>query len=406
MRSLYFTSLLLTLCFSLPSNAQDWPAYLGDGSAITTGTINTDWKSSPPKTLWKKNIGKGCTSWAIVDDRAIVGGNDGKQDTFWCLDAKTGKELWKHSYREILKPKLYEGGPNCTPTIDNGLVYTLSKSGKLFCLKLSDGSVVWQKHLVDDFGGVAPSWGISASPTVYGDLLLTFPSGKQGALYALDKKTGKEAWHTDNKARPGYAAPVITKFKNTTAALVFHGRTLVGYDLEKKGNILFSQSWRTSYDVNASNPQYLDGKVFIASGYGMGYAVVDVSGSKPKILHKEPDTRMIFQNSLLVDGDIVGVFGDKRIDAELIRMDMKSGDIRWRVDLPGTRGGSLMVGDHLITLLETGDLVIGTPAKNKWTETGRMKILPKRCWSAPAFSNGRLFARNNNGDAIVLDLSK
>ncbi|MDE0826132.1 MAG: PQQ-like beta-propeller repeat protein [Akkermansiaceae bacterium] len=396
---------LLLATFS--ANAQDWPAYLNDGSGITTGSINTDWASNKPKTLWKKEVGKGCTSWAIVDDRAIVGGNDGKKDTFWCFDAKTGNELWKHSYGESLQPKLYDGGPNATPTIDDGLVYTLSKTGQLFCLKLSDGSVVWEKHLVKDFGGKAPGWGFSASPTVYKDLLLTLPSGKKGALYALDKKTGKTIWNTDNAARPGYAAPVIAKLKGTTAALAFHGRTLVAYDLEKKGKILFSQSWRTSYDVNASNPQYHDGKLFIASGYGMGYAVVDVSGSKPKMVHKENDTRMIFQNSLLIDGDIVGVFGDKNIDAELIRMDMDSGDIRWRVELPSTRGSSILIGDTFVTLLENGDLIAGKLGKDKFTETGRIKgLLNKVCWSSIAYSNGRLFARNNKGQALVLDLSK
>ncbi len=51
MHSICLTSILVTLCFSLPSTAQNWPAYLGDGSGITTGTVNTDWKSSPPETL-------------------------------------------------------------------------------------------------------------------------------------------------------------------------------------------------------------------------------------------------------------------------------------------------------------------------------------------------------------------
>ncbi|MDA0768331.1 MAG: PQQ-like beta-propeller repeat protein [Verrucomicrobia bacterium] len=403
----FLSTLALPFVLATPvTNAQDWPAYLGDGTAIVKGTMNGDWKSSPPKTLWKKEIGKGCTSWAIANDRAIVGGNDGKQDTWWCFDAPSGDLLWKHSYKQALDPKLYEGGPNCTPTIDDGLVYTLSKTGKLFCLKLSDGTVAWEKDLANDFAGRAPDWGYSASPTIHGDLLLTLPSGKKGALYALDKKTGKTVWNSTNDARPGYAAPVITKLKGTTAALVFHGRNLLAYDLDKNGAVLFDQSWRTPWDVNASNPQLHNNKLFIASGYGMGYAVVDVSGSKPKMVHKESETRMIFQNSLLVDGDIIGVFGDKNIDAELIRMDLASGDVRWKVKLPGTRGSSLLVGDQLVCLLETGDLLTGTATKDKFTETGRLKILDKRCWSSIAYANGRLFARNNNGQAVCLDASK
>ena len=298
------------------------------------------------------------------------------------------------------------GGPNATPTVDDGHVYVLSKSGRLFCLKFSDGSVVWERHLAKDFGGKAPGWGFSASPTVYGNLLLDLPTADEGAYYALDKKTGKVAWKTDNEVYPGYAAPVIVDYKGTDTALAFHGRSIVAYDLEDKGEILFKQSWRTSYEVNASNPQLHDNKVFIASGYGMGYAVVDVSKSRPRILHREPDTRMIFQNNLLVNGNIIGVFGDKKIDAELISMDLASGDINWKVGLPGTRGSSIMVGKQLVCLLETGHLVTGEPLEGTFNETGRLKVLDKRCWSSLAFSNGRIFARNNNGDAICLSVNK
>ena len=400
-------SLALLATLALPAFSQDWPADLGDGTGIIKATIRTNWKEQAPKVLWRKTIGKGCTSWAIVNDRAIVAGNTDDKDTVWCFDAKSGKILWKHTYDEKLTPKLYAGGPNSTPTIDGDRVYTLSKTGKLFCLDFQSGKVKWQKHLKEDFGGKAPDWGYSACPWVDGDHLMVLPcSKKNGALYVLDKMTGKTVWNTENVARSGYTPPVLIEHKGTRAALVFHGRRAICYDIEKdKGKILFEHGWRTSYDVNASNPQYLDGKIFVASGYGMGYAVVDVSGAKPKVLHKDEDTRMIFQNSLLVDGDILGVFGDKKIDAELIRMDLVSGKIRWKKSMPGTRGSSLLIGKHLVILAETGDLIVGKPTKTGWTELGRTKPLDKLCWSYLAYSNGRLFARNNDGQAVVLDVT-
>jgi len=144
--------------------------------------------------------------------------------------------------------------------------------------------------------------------------------------------------------------------------------------------------------------------MFLASGYGMGYVVIDVAGAKPKILHKDEDLRMIFQNSILLDGDILGVFGDKNIDAELIRMDMRSGKVRWRESMPGTRGSSLMVGDELVILSETGEIICGTPGKTGWTEHGRVKALPSVSWAPVAFANGRIFARSNKGEAVCLDV--
>jgi outer membrane protein assembly factor BamB len=397
--------LLLLAWLPCLAPAQDWPRYLGpDGSGKVDGKIRTNWKEEKPKELWRKDLGKGCTSFAIAGGKVVVMGNKNDTDIVWCLDAATGNELWTHKYPEKLNPKLYDGGPNATPTIDGDVVYTLSRTGNLFCLSMADGKPKWHKHFQKDFKGTAPSWGYSASPVVKGDLLYCLPCAKDGGLFALEKSTGEVSWKSGDNTKPGYAAPVFFNYKGREVAAAFHGRELVTYDLEGKGKPVFEFGWRTSYDINASNPQYHDGMMFLASGYGMGYVVIDVSGSKPKVLHKDEDTRMIFQNSILLDGDILGVFGDKNIDAELIRMDMKTGKARWRAKMPGTRGSSLMVGDQMVILAETGDIICGEPAKSGWTEHGRVKALSSVSWAPVAFAHGRIFARSNKGEAVCLEV--
>ena len=384
--------------------AQDWPRYLAEnGNATVGGSIRTDWAANKPKELWRKELGAGCTSFAIEGGKAVVMGNQDNKDIVWCLDAKTGEEIWKYVYDEKLDAKLYAGGPNATPTIDGDVVYTISKTGNLFCLSMADGQPKWHKHYVTDFGGKAPGWGFSGAPVVKGDDLYCLPCAKDGAMYVLDKKSGEVKWKAGGKQKAGYSAPVFFDYKGKEAVAAFHGRELVAYDIASKGDQLFEFGWRTSYDINASNPQYLDGKMFLASGYGMGYAVIDVSsGGEAKLLHKEEDTRMIFQNSILLDGDIIGVFGDKNIDAELIRMDLVSGEIRWRESMPGTRGSCLMVGDTLVILSEQGDVICGKPAKDAWKEEGRVKPLEKLCWAPVAYADGMIFARTNKGKAVCL----
>lgn len=385
--------------------AQDWPRYLGpDGAGRVDGEIRTDWKAKKPVELWRKELGQGCSSFAISGSKVVVMGNQDDTDIVWCFDTETGKELWTHRYAERLDPKMYDGGPNCTPTIDGDLVYTLSKSGKLFCLSLADGKPKWQKDYREDFEGKVPSWGFSASPVVKGDLLYCLPGSRDGGLFALDKKSGEVRWKSGDRPNPGYAAPVFFEYQGKPVAAAFHGRELVVYSLEEKGKPVFDFKWRTSYDVNASNPQYHDGMMFLASGYGMGYVVIDVAGNEPKILHKDEDLRMIFQNSILVDGDIVGVFGDKNLDAELIRMEMRSGKVLWRERMPGTRGSSVMVGKQMVILSETGDLICGEPGKDGWKEHGRVKALGGVCWAPLAFGDGKIFARNNKGAAVCFDV--
>ena len=105
----------------------NWSSYLGpNGNGTAAGNIPIDIQKKGPKLLWKANVGTGCSSFTIAAGRAYTVGNSDNNDTLWCLDAKTGKILWKKTYSEKLAPKFYDGGPGATPIVDEGLVYNLS----------------------------------------------------------------------------------------------------------------------------------------------------------------------------------------------------------------------------------------------------------------------------------------
>lgn len=402
MKRVFLTTLLISTALS-----QEWPRFLGpNGDGTAEGEIPMSVQRLGPETLWTSEIGKGCSSFAISRGRAITVGNSDDTDTVWCFDAKTGDVIWKKNYPEKLAAKYYDGGPGATPTIDDSRVYVLSKSGRLTCHDLANGDEKWAVSYKEDFDGNMPTWGFSASPTIFGDLLLCLPCAKGGALVALDKVSGEFRWKSGNIARPGYSAPVLFKYQGNDAALVFHGRSLVGYDLTKKGEVLFTHGWRTPYDVNASNPIFHEGKVFIASGYGMGYAVLDVTGAEPKVLHQNRDLPMIFQNAFLVGDHVMGCFGDKRVRAQLFRMDMESGKILWKYELPGTRASTAKIGETFVILCEDGHLVFGKASEDQFTESSRHKVLEKLCWAPIAIGEGKAFARTNQGKAICLNLTE
>lgn len=389
------------------AQAAPWATYLGpNGNGTAEGNIPVEVQKNGPSKLWEANIGKGCSSFVIDQGLALTVGNANDKDTLWCFNAKTGDVVWKKTYDEKLAPKFYDGGPGATPTIHGDVVYNLSKSGRLSCHNLKSGDEKWVVEFKDDFSGNMPTWGYSASPLIYKDLLICLPCSKEGAMVALNKDTGKKVWQSENGARPGYAAPVFYQHKGKDAAVVFHGRSIVGYDLTAKGKVLYEFDWRTPYDVNASNPTVLGDFLHFSSGYNMGYAVIDISKAKPEIVHRNRDLPMIFQNSFLMGDDLVGCFGDKRYNTELYRMDLKSGDILWKHPLPGTRGSTAQIGETTVVLTETGHLVFGQATEKGFTETGRHEVLTKLCWAPLAIGEGKLLARTNKGKAICLDLTK
>ena len=62
------------------ASAADWPGYLGPNrNGITTGSVST----GTPRTVWKANVGKGCSAFAVAKGKAITLGNDGKHN-LWC----------------------------------------------------------------------------------------------------------------------------------------------------------------------------------------------------------------------------------------------------------------------------------------------------------------------------------
>ncbi|UCE48667.1 MAG: PQQ-binding-like beta-propeller repeat protein, partial [Phycisphaerales bacterium] len=107
--------LTISLCVALmgfhnTAGAADWPNYRGpDHNGITKETDwKTNWADSGPKVLWKKSIGIGFSSMAVVGGKVYAMGNQGKkEDVVYCFDAVTGEEIWTHSYPCPLEPKYY-----------------------------------------------------------------------------------------------------------------------------------------------------------------------------------------------------------------------------------------------------------------------------------------------------------
>ena len=64
-------------------------------------------------------------------------------DTIICLDAATGKEVWRKEFPGAPLHLTLDIGPSSTPTIADGKVYVQGSAG-FYCLSAKDGAVVWQ----------------------------------------------------------------------------------------------------------------------------------------------------------------------------------------------------------------------------------------------------------------------
>src|SRR5256886_4799471 len=274
---------MLVLCVVsfFQTSANDWPRWRGtdfNGISKETGW-STSWPREGPKQLWKANVGTGFSSIAVSNGRAYTLGNVNDTETIYCLEANTGKVLWKHSYACSTDPNLYEGGPNATPTVDRNTVYTFSRKGHVFALDAETGNVIWSKNIHDELGLKIPSWGFSGSPLVEGKLLI-INAGPAGT--ALDKATGKVVW-SSGKESAGYSSPLPFSNGRTRAVLLFSTKALSAVDPEN-GRLLWEHPWKTPWGVNAADPVIVGDKIFISSGYNQGCALLRVVGTKVSVL--------------------------------------------------------------------------------------------------------------------------
>src|SRR5947209_15514755 len=223
---------LLVLVFAFSCNASfrcaasDWPNWRGpshNGISEEAGWT-TAWPSEGPKQLWKASVGTGFSSVAVAHGRLFTLGNSAEIDTVFCLDAESGKEIWKHSYPCALEPIYHEGGPGSTPTADGERVYTMSKRGHLFCFDAATGKILWEKDLLGDLHVGRPRWGFAGSPLMEGNLVI-LNLGTAGT--ALDKATGKIVWTSGTNAS-GYATPVPYSVDGDRSVVIFSGKALFG----------------------------------------------------------------------------------------------------------------------------------------------------------------------------------
>jgi outer membrane protein assembly factor BamB len=140
--------LLIPLISSLHLIAADWPHWLGpNGDGIS---LETDWKHEINDPIWKAKVGVGFSAVSVANDKLYTMGHDGKksagQETVYCLDAQTGKSIWKQSYPAPLVDYLHEGGPCSTPTVDGSIVYAISKHGLLHAYQAKDGKIHLEKR--------------------------------------------------------------------------------------------------------------------------------------------------------------------------------------------------------------------------------------------------------------------
>lgn len=397
----------LTVALLASASAEDWPFFRGpDHNGVSRETAwSHQWSAGGPRVAWRAKVGTGVSSVVVSGDRVVTMGSrrESDEDVVWCLDADSGRVLWRFEYPCKFDARQFEGGVASTPTIDGSLVYALAFDGQLHCLRLEDGGVVWRKHLVEDFGGRYSNWKYAGSPLVVGDLLILDTGAAGNSTVALERGTGRKVWGSGDDLA-GYSTPIPFEQGGRPGVLVFKARAMVAQDLAA-GRELWRIGWKTSYDCNASTPTAFGDKVFISTGYGgrsARGALFQLGDGEPRQiwLNQDIETKM---NSAVIYGDH-GYCVSEVKGGRLMCFGLRDGAAAWSEESFAPYGTLMIAGGRMVILDEHGELVIVEATPAGYRELARAKVLDERCWVMPVLANGRIYARSNLGQLVSFDV--
>jgi outer membrane protein assembly factor BamB len=308
--------------------------------------------------------------------------------------------------------------------IDGDRVFTIGAEGKLHCLELASGKVVWKRDLRAEYKVRQDFFGIASTPLVEGPHLILNVGAPGGpTVAAFDKATGREVWRAGKDWGPSYASPVPGVIHGKRRVFVFAGGEseppsggLMSID-PANGKVDFSFPWRsrTVESVNASCPVVFDNKVFISASYRTGAALLEILPDFTfKTRWTTQEFALHFNTPIYKDGYLYGFDGRNEPDASLACVDAATGKVVWREtpewmeqvsgrpQLLGTFRGSLLhVDGAFLCLGELGHLLWMDLSPKGYKEIARTWLFAAReSWALPVLRHGLLYVTQNTRDAL------
>jgi outer membrane protein assembly factor BamB len=394
-----FLGILSVTATSLAANF-DWPQWRGpnrDDVSKETGLLK-QWPEGGPKRVWLfENAGHGYSGPSIVAGKLFTIGTRDNAEILLALDANTGKELWFAKLGGVLENN-WGGGPRGTPTVDGNHVYALSGRGNLVCATVADGKPVWQASMTE-LGGKIPTWGYTESVLVDGDMVVCTPGGSQGALAALDKKTGKVLWRSKEFTDPAqYASIVPAEINGTRQYVQLTMQSIVGV-AAKDGKLL----WKAPFPGKTAvipTPIVRDNVVYVTAGYGVGCKQVKIGPNNEVTTVYENKVMKNHHGGVILVGE--HIYG--HADAGWTCQNFKTGEEVW--NHRGFGKGAVGYADGRLYCVEesSGKVALVEASPEGWKEHGRFTLDPQtkirspqgRIWTHPVISNGKLYLRDQD----------
>ncbi len=382
----------------VPATAQngDWPEFRGlqrDG-VVRNASFSRDWKTHPPRELWRRAVGPGWSSFAVIEPFLFTQEQRGSLEVVVCYRSDTGQQCWVNEVESRYDDSTASSGvgPRATPTFSDGQLFTMGATGTVLCLDASTGKAIWSRNIVQDVGAEVQLWGCSSSPLVVDDVVVVFAGGKEGqSVIGYDRSDGTILWSA-GEGLLSYSSPHLASAGGRTVVLMLTEIGLEVYD-PASGDIVWRYDWPIK-GMRIVQPQVVDHDHLILAEDYNGARMLRVfresSNWTSAELWTSRSLKPYFNDFVYHKGFCYGF--DGKI---LACVDASDGKRRWKGGRYGFGQLLLLTDmDALLVLSETGEVVLLEATPEKHTELGRFPAIAGKTWNHPVIAHGKLFVRN------------
>lgn len=390
----------ITLSMNLVCNSQEWSQFMGysRNGTVNDFTVPGTWPAEL-KQVWKINVGTGDASPVYAEKKIFLHTRQGDEEVILCLDAGTGKEIWKSTYQAnpVTGPSASHPGPRSTPAISDGKIVTLGATGIIACLDIKNGKVLWKK---ENPSNTVPQFFIGMSPLIINSLCILHTGTKDnGVVSCLDLKTGNEKWKWTGEG-PSYSSPSIMEFEGRKHVVVVTEKNLISLNLDN-GKLL----WQVSAPVqqrfyNCVSP-LINGQSVILTGQGSGIKAYKIEKQGDQLVPKEmwnnPAVGAKWNTPVLKNGYLYGFTDTKRIYC----INYENGQTAWIDETVNSDFSTLVnCGSVLAGLTQTGNLIWFKPDYKNYIEVAKYKVSETAVYTFPLIKNNSIYIKDAESLAL------
>lgn len=372
---------------------KNWPSFRGPegrGIALQDDPV-TQWNGvSGENVIWKIPIPlPGYNSPVIWENKVFLSGGDRENMEVYCIDAMTGKILWKGEANDVEgspddmpEPSGDTGYAAATMATDGVHVFAVFATGDLACWDM-EGKRIWAKNL----GKPDNHYGHSSSLITYKDLLFVqFDQNSGGHLIAFKSASGELVYDKVRDVQISWASPILVNTGTRAEIILNSNPSVISYD-----PMTGAELWRAECMMGevAPSPAYAEGMVYAVNDYArlVGIKI----GSPAKIIWEYDDDLSEVSSPVVMDKFLIVPTSWGTVSC----FNSKSGERYWYYDFDeGFYSSPVIVGD-LVYLADMPGIFYIFKAAEEFELVGTCEM-GERVVATPAFMHNRIYIRTLN----------